>query len=67
MDDRPAYLKLPGLVRITIEGASPKDVLAVAHELTACHNITGPSTPHPIPGEPGVSIWQYGYAATPDG
>ncbi|WP_306324117.1 MULTISPECIES: DUF6207 family protein [unclassified Streptomyces] len=61
-DQLPNHLTQPGLVRITIEGSDPEAVLAVAYEITACHNITGPGQPRPIPGEPGVCTRQYAYA-----
>ncbi|MEV1023140.1 DUF6207 family protein [Streptomyces sp. NPDC050264] len=57
------HLEQPGLVRLTIEGTDTQAVLALAYELTACHNLTGPSTPQPIPGEPGMRAVQYGYPA----
>ncbi|MFJ8826717.1 hypothetical protein ACIREE_33725 [Streptomyces sp. NPDC102467] len=57
------HLERPDLVRLTLEGADPQAVLALAYELTTCHNLTGPSTPDPIPGEQGVRTWQYGYPA----
>ncbi|NEB75372.1 hypothetical protein G3I40_09040 [Streptomyces sp. SID14478] len=62
MTDQPVYLTQPGLVCITIEGVAPEIVLAAAHELTACHDITGPSAPQPVPGGPGVHVRQYMYA-----
>ncbi|MET9494418.1 hypothetical protein [Streptomyces sp. NPDC006552] len=57
------HLEHPGLVRLTLEGADAQAVLALAYELTACHDLTGPSTPLPIEGASGVRACQYGYPA----
>ncbi|MFI7388149.1 hypothetical protein [Streptomyces sp. NPDC049813] len=67
MSSQDAHLERPGLVRLTLEGANTQAVLALAYELTACHDVTGPDTPEPIPNAQeacGVRIWQYGYPAT---
>ncbi|WP_442816419.1 DUF6207 family protein [Streptomyces sp. NBC_01304] len=55
------HLEQPGLTRITVEGADEETVLAIAHALTACHNISGPLPSRPIPGEERVHTWMYAH------
>ncbi|MGY0021977.1 hypothetical protein [Streptomyces sp. cg35] len=63
MTDESDHLDQPGMVRLTIDGADTQAVLALAYELTTCHNLTGPSTPDPLPDHPGARTYLYGYPA----
>jgi len=52
---------IPGHVSLTIEAADETTAHAMAQQLAACHNLTGPSAPWRVPGEDGVRIRLHGH------
>ncbi|MFJ9083869.1 DUF6207 family protein [Streptomyces sp. NPDC102384] len=55
----------PGHVSIVIEGADEATVLAMAYQLAACHNVTGPSAVWRTPGTDGVRVHVRGHLEDP--
>ncbi|RVU15861.1 hypothetical protein EOT10_37675 [Streptomyces antnestii] len=60
------HQNVPGHVSVTIAGADETTVLAFAQALSACHNVTGPTDPFRVPGEPGVRVHVYGHTDAVD-
>lgn len=46
----------PGCVSVVIEGCDEQTVLAMAGQLAACHNISGPLKVWRTPGVDGVQV-----------
>lgn len=52
---------VPGHVSLVIEAADEATAHAMAAELAACHNVTGPTALWRVPGEDGVRIRLHGH------
>ncbi len=61
MNTRHLHLTEPGLARITIHSADAVTVTTIAYAIAAHLNATGPSDPHPVPGEDGVAVPLHAY------
>ncbi|TGB03226.1 DUF6207 family protein [Streptomyces sp. MZ04] len=55
------HLHEPGHVSVIIHGADEETVTAFARALAVCHNVTDPSSPWRVPGQPGVHVQVYGH------
>ncbi|MEV6758425.1 DUF6207 family protein [Streptomyces sp. NPDC051214] len=59
------HLKHPGCAQITIHAADGATATALAYEIAAHLNATGPSAPHRLPGEEGAAVQMTAYATPP--
>lgn len=67
MNHRELHLTEPGLARITIHSADARTVTTLGYAIAAHLNATGPTEPHPVPGEDGVAVTLHAYAQAPGG